>query len=209
MSVRLRANEPVEQTGRAAGRRRRSIGRQGSWTSRIASRSDVQQLLPFIAECKALQRLQCAACAIPPSDVTRLATQQLPLLDEVEFSCLVGRGILEAENNRSILPAHPRGGGASNLRECHALLEEYRQLKTFTFTSQLPSPIQSEPVSPFTFTNCAAVCVNISYQRSINCWNCVRLRDLVDDSAERRSMPFHTVPVAVEDDLHAGMASFG
>ncbi|KAL1474528.1 hypothetical protein MTO96_037896, partial [Rhipicephalus appendiculatus] len=204
---------------------------------------DVQQLLPLIAECKELQRLQCAACAIPPSDVIRLATQQLPLLDEVEFSCLVRRDILEAQNNHSNLPVHPRGGGASNLRriycevsqehnfailyhlmqcspnakhlhvhvvcgdfyravrECHDLLEEYRQLETFTFTSELPSPIQSEPVSPFTFANCAAVCANISYQRSMNNWNCVRLRDLVDCSVERRSMPFQTVLVAVEHDL--------
>ncbi|KAL1482713.1 hypothetical protein MTO96_033604 [Rhipicephalus appendiculatus] len=87
------------------------------------------------------------------------------------------------------------------VRECLALVSEYTELETFTFTSELPSPIQGEPAAPFDFSSYVSVCANISHRRSINYWSCARLRDLVDDSVERRSMPLQTVLVVVDDDL--------
>ncbi|XP_049273831.1 uncharacterized protein LOC119399003 isoform X1 [Rhipicephalus sanguineus] len=242
MNVRLRANEPLsrlaEQLTDVGGPL--SVG-ELDLTNCIGV--DVNQLLPLVAECGLLQRLRCPSCAIPPSNVIRLAMQQLPYLTEVEFSCLVDRNALQAEIKNIVSSKYSPGGGAFTLRRiycevgqhhnfvlllallhhspnandlhvhlvcgdfqkpveaCRGLLATHRQLETFTFTSELPSPIQDEPVPPFDFATLAAVCANISHLRSINFWNCTRLRDLADDSAARRIMLFQTILVAVEDDL--------
>ncbi|XP_049273832.1 uncharacterized protein LOC119399003 isoform X2 [Rhipicephalus sanguineus] len=93
------------------------------------------------------------------------------------------------------------GDFQKTVEACRGLLATHRQLETFTFTSELPSPIQDEPVPPFDFATLAAVCANISHLRSVSYWSCARLRDLADDSAARRIMLFQTILVAVEDDL--------
>ncbi|KAH7943852.1 hypothetical protein HPB52_011995 [Rhipicephalus sanguineus] len=243
MNVCLRANEPLSRLAEQL----RDVGGptvvELDLTNCIGV--DVNQLLPLVAECGILQRLRCPSCAIPPSNVIRLAMQQLPYLTEVEFSCLVDRNALQAEIKNIVSSKCPPGGGALNLRRiycemgqhqniallfallhyspnanylhvhlvsgnfqktveaCRGLLAKHRQLEEFTFTSELPSPIQSEPVPPFDFATLAAVCANISHLRSINFWNCTRLRDLADDSAPMRFMIFQTILVAVEDDLTA------
>ncbi|KAH7986754.1 hypothetical protein HPB52_024742 [Rhipicephalus sanguineus] len=216
MNVRLRANEPLSRLAEQL----RDVGGPtvGELDLTNCIGVDVNQLLPLIAECGLLQRLRCPSCAIPPSNVIRLAMQQLPYLTEVEFSCLVDRNALQAEIKNIVSSKYPPGGGAFTLRRiycevgqhhnfvlllallhhspnandlhvhlvcgdfqktveaCRGLLATHRQLETFTFTSELPSPIQDEPVPPFDFATLAAVCANISHLRS-------------------------TILVAVEDDL--------
>ncbi|KAL3178764.1 hypothetical protein MRX96_009443 [Rhipicephalus microplus] len=240
MNVRLRANEPVSRLAEQL----KAVGGALAVAELDLTNCvdvDVPQLLPLIAECKQLQCLRCASCAIPSSDVVRLVVQQLPHLVEVEFSCLGGRDSSEAEINPIVASGSPRSGGASNLRrvycevgqdrhfarllalmkhspnvahlhvhllggefhkavrECHTLIATCTRLETFTFTSELPSPFQNEPVVPLFFAKFAAVCANIRYHWSNNLWSCLRLQDLVIDSVERRCMPFQTVLVAVQD----------
>ncbi|KAH7986757.1 hypothetical protein HPB52_024745 [Rhipicephalus sanguineus] len=50
------------------------------------------------------------------------------------------------------------GDFQKTVEACRGLLATHRQLETFTFTSELPSPIQDEPVPPFDFATLAAVC---------------------------------------------------
>ncbi|KAH8019007.1 hypothetical protein HPB51_015633 [Rhipicephalus microplus] len=92
-----------------------------------------------------------------------------------------------------------RGDFRNAVRECHTLIATCTWLETFTFTSEVSSPFQSEPVVPLFFAKFAAVCANIRYRWSNYFWSCFRLQDLVVDSVERRRMPFQTVLVAGQD----------
>ncbi|KAH7943851.1 hypothetical protein HPB52_011994 [Rhipicephalus sanguineus] len=85
------------------------------------------------------------------------------------------------------------------VRECHTLLEDHRQLDTFRFTSELPSPVQCDPPGAFNFAVYAAVCANVTYQRSKNLRSCARLQDLAEAGVEPQTIPFQTTLVAVED----------
>ncbi|KAL3220208.1 hypothetical protein MRX96_030030 [Rhipicephalus microplus] len=54
-----------------------------------------------------------------------------------------------------------RGDFRKAVRECHTLIATCTRLETFSFTSVVPSPFQSEPVVPLFFAKFAAVCANI------------------------------------------------
>ncbi|XP_054925468.2 uncharacterized protein [Dermacentor andersoni] len=83
------------------------------------------------------------------------------------------------------------------LLECNVILEQCVNLETFTFSSEVSPPIQRLPSMPLDFTSCAAVCGNVTYQRSTNSWNCFRLEDLAVGSAHPLILPQQLVLVAV------------
>ncbi|KAL1483075.1 hypothetical protein MTO96_002145 [Rhipicephalus appendiculatus] len=83
---------------------------------------------------------------------------------------------------------------------CRDIVEHLRYLETFTFTSELPSYRQPDPTAPLDFVSCAAVCGNVSFEKSTGTWSCVRLRDLVVDCREPRILPVQLVVVVVNSD---------
>ncbi|XP_070380100.1 uncharacterized protein [Dermacentor albipictus] len=107
-----------------------------------------------------------------------------------------------------------RGNFMNALLECNAILEQGVNLETFTFSSEVPASNQRLPSTPLDFTSCAAVCANVSYQKSSNMWNCVLLRDLAVGYTNPIHLPQQLVLVAVH---HAegstpewiGLAGFG
>nr|XP_050032460.2 uncharacterized protein LOC126528920 [Dermacentor andersoni] len=107
-----------------------------------------------------------------------------------------------------------RGNFMNALRECNAILEQGVNLETFTFSSEVPASNQRLPSTPLDFTSCAAVCANVSYQRSSNLWNCVLLRDLAVGYTNPLHLPQQLVLVAVHHaegftPLWIGQAGFG
>ncbi|XP_070380114.1 uncharacterized protein [Dermacentor albipictus] len=90
-----------------------------------------------------------------------------------------------------------RGNFMNALLECNAILEQGVNLETFTFSSEVPASNQRLPSTPLDFTSCAAVCANVSYQRSTNMWNCVLLRDLAVGYTNPIHLPQQLVLVAV------------
>nr|XP_054925405.1 uncharacterized protein LOC129384210 [Dermacentor andersoni] len=107
-----------------------------------------------------------------------------------------------------------RGSFMNALLECNAIIEQGVNLETFTFSSEVPASNQRLPSTPLDFTSCAAVCANVSYQRSSNMWNCVLLRDLAVGYTNHIHLPQQLVLVAAH---HAegftpewiGLAGFG
>ncbi|XP_075559473.1 uncharacterized protein LOC142590985 [Dermacentor variabilis] len=89
------------------------------------------------------------------------------------------------------------GNFMNALLECNAFLEQGVNLETFTFSSEVPASNQRLPSTPADFTSCAAVCANVSYQRSSNMWNCVLLRDLAVGYTNPIHLPQQLVLVAV------------
>ncbi|KAH8027387.1 hypothetical protein HPB51_005153 [Rhipicephalus microplus] len=178
--------------------------------------ADPKQLVPVIAECTALQRLQCTASTILPSDMIEFAMQQTSHLVEIELSCLVDSNTVEVEMNNIILSAHRQGHCTLNLRriyckvgpqhnieilsallhispkadnlrvhlvcgdfkktvqQCRVLLDLHKQLDKFTFTSEVLSPMQVEPVLLFDFAAYAAICANIHLASVKHVWKHVR-----------------------------------
>nr|XP_054925404.1 uncharacterized protein LOC129384209 [Dermacentor andersoni] len=90
-----------------------------------------------------------------------------------------------------------RGSFMNALLECNAILEQGVNLETFTFCSEVPTCDPRLPSTPLDSTRCAAVCANISYQRSSNKWNCVLLRDLAVGCTNRLHLQQQLVLVAV------------
>nr|XP_054925407.1 uncharacterized protein LOC129380217 [Dermacentor andersoni] len=90
-----------------------------------------------------------------------------------------------------------RGAFLNALLECNDILQQCVNLKTFAFSSEVPASNQRLPSTPLEFTSCAAVCANITYQRSTNSWSCVRLQDLAVDGVDPLILPQQMVLVAV------------
>ncbi|XP_054925402.2 uncharacterized protein [Dermacentor andersoni] len=90
-----------------------------------------------------------------------------------------------------------RGNCLNALLECNAILGQGVNLETFTFSSEVPASNQRLPPTALDFTSCAAVCANVSYQRSSNMWNCVLLRDLAVGYTNPIHLPQQLVLVAV------------
>ncbi|XP_070380129.1 uncharacterized protein [Dermacentor albipictus] len=90
-----------------------------------------------------------------------------------------------------------RGNFMNALLECNAILGQGVNLETFTFSSEVPASNQRLPSTPLDFTSCAAICANVSYQRSSNMWNCVLLRDLAVGYTNPVHLPQQFVLVAV------------
>ncbi|KAH7950277.1 hypothetical protein HPB49_021798 [Dermacentor silvarum] len=92
-----------------------------------------------------------------------------------------------------------RGTFSNALLECNVILKQRVHLETFTFSSEVPASIQRVPSAPLEFTSCAAVCANVSYQRSSNSWSCVRLRDLAVGCTDPLVLPLQLVVAAVHN----------
>ncbi|XP_075559791.1 uncharacterized protein LOC142591354 [Dermacentor variabilis] len=90
-----------------------------------------------------------------------------------------------------------RGNFMNALLECNAILKQGFNLETFTFCSEVPTSDPRLPSTPLDFTSCAAVCANVSYQRSSNMWNCVLLRDLAVGYTNPLHLPEQLVLIAV------------
>ncbi|XP_070380106.1 uncharacterized protein [Dermacentor albipictus] len=90
-----------------------------------------------------------------------------------------------------------RGAFLNTLLECNDILQQCVNLKTFAFSSEVQASNQHLPSTPLEFMSCAAVCANITYRRSTNSWNCVRLQDLAVDSVHSLILPQQLVLVAV------------
>ncbi|XP_070380099.1 uncharacterized protein [Dermacentor albipictus] len=90
-----------------------------------------------------------------------------------------------------------RGNFMNALLECNTILEQGVNLEAFTFSSEVPASNQRLPSTPLDFMSCAAVCANVSYQRSSNMWNCVLLRDLAVGYTNPIHLPQQLVLVAV------------
>lgn len=85
------------------------------------------------------------------------------------------------------------------LLECRNILQEHVLLQTLTFTSDLPASIQLEPSAPFEFTNCGAICANVSHHRQSDSWSCTRLVDLAVGNLESLTLPPQLVVFAVHE----------
>ncbi|KAL1479126.1 hypothetical protein MTO96_052117 [Rhipicephalus appendiculatus] len=79
------------------------------------------------------------------------------------------------------------------IRRCRDIIEKLGDLESFTFTSELPScrPLEL----PYDFVKCAAVCGNVTYQKSTDTWTCVRIHDL--ECCEPSNLPYQLVVAVV------------
>ncbi|KAL1422469.1 hypothetical protein MTO96_030667 [Rhipicephalus appendiculatus] len=100
--------------------------------------------------------------------------------------------------NATVLQVHLVCGEFQEaVQECRNLLAFHGHLERFTFTSEVPSPVQGDPAPPFDFTTYAAVCANVVYDRSTNIWSCFRLCTLTRSDTGRLVLPFQMILVAV------------
>ncbi|KAH6942095.1 hypothetical protein HPB50_000670 [Hyalomma asiaticum] len=110
--------------------------------------------------------------------------------------------------NLKELQVHFLDGNFSRaLAACDSILAAGRRSwEKFTFTSELLSRYQGEPLLPSDFTSVACVCSNASYHIPTESWSCVLLRDLAFHWHQCRILPFQLTVVAV-DSIREGLTA--
>ncbi|KAK8769192.1 uncharacterized protein LOC144109666 [Amblyomma americanum] len=92
------------------------------------------------------------------------------------------------------------GNFNSAVLRCANVLANRPIMETFSFTSELPSPMPLEPPAALDFGHCAHACANVLYRREGQRWNCKRLRDLATSTEPALPEPLIVVAV-LENDL--------
>ncbi|KAL1450289.1 hypothetical protein MTO96_028039 [Rhipicephalus appendiculatus] len=131
MKVQLRANEPV---GKLAERLSHAGGPSAVTDLDLTNcfHVDTHEALLLIIECKQLRRLLCAASPITPSDVLKLLTV-LPHLEEVQFSNLVSRIIVDLELVRLTSTAISQASTAPRLQRVYVEIGREHNFRLLSF----------------------------------------------------------------------------
>ncbi|KAH6943104.1 hypothetical protein HPB50_016008 [Hyalomma asiaticum] len=93
-----------------------------------------------------------------------------------------------------------QGNFWKTLLECRDILAERAHVEAFRFTSEQRTSCQHEWMAPLQFTNCAAICANVSRRKSTTPWSCLQLHELADGSRDHWTMPSQLVAVIVAFD---------
>ncbi|KAL1480163.1 hypothetical protein MTO96_034736 [Rhipicephalus appendiculatus] len=101
-----------------------------------------------------------------------------------------------------------RGEFHSVVQECHTLVKRHKYLSVFTFTSEVPSPIQCDQVTRFDFPKYAALCANVTYQETRRLASCFLLRNLARLDVVPQDLPSQLVVAAVHHDMTMECISF-